>query len=45
MGSSLFDVAEGRVLRSETNRRFFDDGILCSLEGAGARLFPFAFGD
>ena len=52
MGSSFFDPVKGKVLRSQTNRRSFDDGlvsfwrsqkegILCSLKGAGARLFPF----
>ena len=29
--SSLFYEVKGRVWRSETNRRSFDDGILCSL--------------
>ena len=39
MGSSLFDAAEGRVLRSETNRRFFDDGLVSFPEREEVFLF------
>jgi len=45
MGSSLFDEVKGRVLRSKTNRRSFDDGILCSLKGSRTLLFLIGFAE